>query len=167
MIPIVPVVIFISIFGLNLGKTDKTVLNMVNEIRIENKIAPVIYSKKLGQSSTRKACDMKNNNYFSHFSPNGLLWEFFTNVDYRYKSAGENLAKDCTDKDCVTLWMDSPKHKAIILDPRYKEGAVSRCGEYLALHFGSRLTIKEKLTIIIFRIKAILKQETVVYSTNT
>ena len=105
MIPTIPAVILVSIFGFNFSTTDKTVFNLVNQERVENGVAPVIYSKKLEQSSTRKACDMKKNNYFSHFSPNGKLWEFFTNVDYRYKFAGENLAKDCTDKDCVTLWM--------------------------------------------------------------
>ena len=167
MIPTIPAVILVSIFGFNFSTTDKTVFNLVNQERVENGVAPVIYSKKLEQSSTRKACDMKKNNYFSHFSPNGKLWEFFTNVDYRYKFAGENLAKDCTDKDCVTLWMQSPKHREIILDAKYAEGAVSRCGEYLALHFGTRLSIKEKLKIMIFRIRAILKQETVRLVINT
>jgi len=164
---IVPILISISIFGLNFSKTDTTVFDLVNQERVENGVAPVAYSKKLEQSSTRKACDMKNNNYFSHFSPNGLLWEFFTNVDYSFIFAGENLAKDCTDTDCVELWMRSDKHREVILDSKYQEGAVSRCGEYLALHFGTRLSIKEKLQIIIFRVKTLLKQETILYTTNT
>jgi len=153
MMTLIPILLSLNLLSPN--KPDTSVLNMVNRERVENKVAPVIYSKKLGKSSTRKACDMEKSNYFSHFSPNGKLWEFFTNVDYRYKFAGENLAKDCTDKDCVTLWMQSPKHREIILDPKYKEGAVSRCGAYLALHFGSRLSIKEKLKIMIFRVLAV------------
>lgn len=165
MVTIIPILLSLNLLSLN--GSDNGVLEVVNEIRVENGLSPVIYSKKLGQSSTRKACDMKNNNYFSHFSPKGQLWEFFTNVDYHYKSAGENLAKDCTDTDCVELWMRSDKHREVILDPKYTEGAVSKCGEYLALHFGTRLTIKEKLKIMIFRIKAILKQETILNTTST
>ncbi len=165
MMTIIPILLSLNLLSPN--KPDTSVLNMVNQERVENKVAPVIYSKKLGKSSTRKACDMEKNNYFSHFSPNGQLWEFFTNVDYHYKSAGENLAKDCTDTDCVELWMRSDKHREVILDPKYTEGAVSKCGEYLALHFGTRLSIKEKLKIMIFRIKAILKQETILNTTST
>ena len=147
---VIPTLILFNLFSRD--KSDTTLLKMVNEKRVENAVSPVIYSKKLGQSSTRKACDMKINNYFSHFSPNGLLWEFFTNVDYHYKLAGEDLAKDCIDEDCLALWMLSPKHREIILDPRYKEGAVSRCGEYLVLHFGTRLSLKEIMQMVIIEL---------------
>lgn len=167
MIPIIPVVMFISIFGLNLRKTDKAVLNMVNEIRIENGLPAVRYNSLLGKSAMSKACDMRDKDYMTHISPDGKLWEFFYDSGYYFKSAGENLARDCIDSDCVVLWMDSPKHRANILDPKFKEGAISRCGNSLVLHLGARLTVKEKLKIMIFRIKAILKQETVINTSTT
>lgn len=162
MILAIPLLVSISIFGVNSSKTDMTVLNMVNEIRIENNLSPVSYNAHLGRSSMSKACDMRNKDYITHVSPDGKLWELFYDAGYYFKSAGENLAKDCTDRDCVTLWMESPKHKANILDPRFKEGAISRCGDSLVLHLGTRLTMKEKLQIMIFRLKAVIKQERVV-----
>jgi uncharacterized protein YkwD len=159
--------ILISINLLNLNKPDTSVLGMVNQIRVENGLSPVKYNRKLGKSAMARACDMRDKNYIKHISPDGKLWEFFYDASYYFKSAGENLAKDCTDSDCVKLWMLSPKHKEIILDPRFKEGGVSRCGNSLVLHVGTRLTIKEKLKIMIFRVKAILKQETILNTTNT
>ena len=167
MIPIIPAVVFINIFGLNFSKTDKAVLNMINEIRIENGLSPVAYNLLLGKSSLARACDMRDKNYIKHISPDGKVWEFFYVSGYYFNSAGENLAQDCTDEDCVTLWMLSLKHKEIILDPRFKERGVSRCGNSLVLHVGTRLSIKEKLKIMIFRVKAILKQETILKTINT
>ncbi len=162
MILAIPLLVSISIFGVNLSKTDMTALNMVNDIRIENNLSPVSYNAHLGRSSMTKACDMRDKGYITHISPDGKLWEVFYEAGYYFKSAGENLAKECTDKDCVTLWMQSTKHRANILDPRFKEGAISRCGDSLVLHLGTQLTIKEKLQIMIFRIKTILKQEIIV-----
>lgn len=151
-----------NLLWFNLNRSDDTVLDMVNQIRLENGLSPVSYNARLGRSSMSKACDMRDKDYITHISPEGKLWEVFYDAGYYFKSAGENLAKDCTDKDCVTLWMQSPKHKANILDPRFKEGAVSRCGNSLVLHLGTRLTEEEKLKIIIFKIKTLLRQETLV-----
>lgn len=158
--------ILLSINLLNSNKPDTTVLNMVNEIRVENGISAVTYNPLLGKSSMSKACDMEAKKYFSHISPDGRFWKFIEEAGYHYVIAGENLAKDCTDEDCVTLWMNSQKHKDIILDSRFREGAISRCGNSLVLHFGTNLTLKETLQIMIFRIKAILKQETILKIIN-
>jgi len=146
---------------------DTHLLDSVNKIRIENGLKPVKYNRKLAKSSMSKACDMNEKRYITHTSPDGKLWEFIKDTGYHYVMAGENLAQGCTDEGCVELWMLSPKHKAIILDPRYKEGAVSRCGDSVALHFGTRLTLKQRIQIIIFKLKAILKQETVLPTIKT
>jgi hypothetical protein len=113
-----------------------------------------------------KACDMEDKGYIAHISPEGKLWEVFYEADYSYKSAGENLAKGCTDTDCITLWMESPRHRANILDPRFQEGAISRCGNSLVLHLGTRLTMKEQLQILIFRLKIFLRWELLQKSTQ-
>lgn len=162
---IVPILLLINL--LNFNKPDTSMLNMVNKIRVENGLSPVKYNKKLAKSSMTKACDMSEKHYITHISPDGRLWEFIKDTGYHFVMAGENLGQGCTDEGCVELWMKSPKHKEIILDPRLKEGAVSRCGDSVALHFGTRLTLKQKIQIMIFRIKAILKQETILNSTNT
>jgi len=162
---IIPILISINLLSLN--KPDTSVLGMVNEIRVENGLSPVKYNRKLAKSSKAKACDMNNKHYIAHTSPDGRLWEFIKDTGYQYVMVGENLGQDCTDEGCVELWMRSPKHKEIMLDPRYKEGAVSRCGDSVALHFGVRLTPKQRIQIIIFRLKTLLRHETILNSTNT
>lgn len=151
----------------NMNRSDNAVLDMVNQIRVENGLPPVSYNARLGRSAMAKACDMRDRDYITHVSPEGKLWEFFYDAGYVFKSAGENLAKDCIDNDCVTLWMQSPKHKANILDPRFKEGATSRCGDSLVLHLGTRLTLKEKFQILIFRLKIFLTWELLQKSIQT
>jgi hypothetical protein len=66
---------------------------------------------------------MFQNNYWSHVSPSGKSpWEFFKESGYNYSVAGENLAKDFGDSSSVvSAWMNSPTHKANIINNKYKE----------------------------------------------
>ena len=162
---VIPTLVIIS--SHNFALKDTHILDMINEIRIENGLSSVKYNRMLAKSSKDKACDMNEKHYITHTSPDGKLWEFIKETGYHFVMAGENLGQGCTDEGCVELWMRSPKHKEIILDPRYKEGAVSRCGDSIALHFATRLTLKQKVQIMIFRLKAILKQETILPTTKT
>lgn len=130
---------------------------MVNQVRIDNNLPPIKYNRLLAKSSMNKACDMNDKHYMTHKAPDGRQWEFITDTGYKYLTLGENLAQGCTDEGCIKLWMNSPTHRDIILNPKFQEGAVSRCDDYLALHFGTRLTIKQRLQISIFKLKQILK----------
>jgi hypothetical protein len=66
---------------------------------------------------------MFTNNYWAHNSPQGKTpWTFFDAVDYKYSTAGENLAKDFYNTDSlVKAWMNSPTHKENIINTKYKE----------------------------------------------
>ncbi|MCL4384509.1 CAP domain-containing protein [Patescibacteria group bacterium] len=81
------------------------------------------YSSTLTQSATAKADDMFAHNYWAHNSPQGKTpWDFFRSVGYQYSIAGENLAKDFYDTDSMMkAWMNSPTHKANILNAKYQE----------------------------------------------
>jgi hypothetical protein len=61
--------------------------------------------------------------YWAHFAPDGTSpWSFFLKFGYKYKYAGENLARDFSDaSSAVNAWMNSPTHKENILNPNYKE----------------------------------------------
>ena len=66
--------------------------------------------------------------YFEHNSPSGITpADLVTSVGYKYKVTGENLAlgdfKD--EKDLVDAWMNSPGHKANILNVDYTEIGVA------------------------------------------
>ena len=48
--------------------------------------------------------------------------EVFTSFGYKYRYAGENLARDFSNaSSAMDAWMNSPTHKENILNPKYKE----------------------------------------------
>lgn len=70
---------------------------------------------------------MLNKDYWAHVAPDGTQpWRFFTDFGYRYRYAGENLARDFTNpSSAVDAWMASPSHKENLLSPKYKEIGVA------------------------------------------
>ena len=78
---------------------------------------------KLTAAAQSKANDMVTRNYWSHDTPDGKQpWSFMTAAGYSYQLAGENLAYGFSDADAVTNgWMNSPKHRANILNAEYQE----------------------------------------------
>lgn len=150
IIPIVAVIISHSFIS-----KDTHLLDPVNKIRIENGLQPVKYNTKLARSSHDKACDMAKNHYMQHTSPvDGRLWEWVKEANYPYLMVGENLGEDCRDNDCTSLWMNSDKHREIILNPYYRDGAISECETSVVLHFATPLTFKQRVQIAKFKVKA-------------
>ncbi len=66
---------------------------------------------------------MVDKNYFDHVSPAGVTpWYWFRQAGYKYAFAGENLAMDFWESQSVfDAWMQSPTHRANILNPNYTE----------------------------------------------
>lgn len=77
----------------------------------------------LEQAAKIKAEDMANRGYFSHYTPEGNSpWYFLDLVDYKYESAGENLAVNFNDSSAThKAWMNSPTHKANIIEKKFTE----------------------------------------------
>jgi hypothetical protein len=87
----------------------------------------------LEEAAKEKAADMAAKGYFAHNSPEGLTpWYWISKAGYNYVYAGENLAVDFTDSnDVVQAWMNSPGHRANILNDHYTEiGVATAQGEY-------------------------------------
>ncbi len=90
-------------------------------------------SARLDEAARRKAEDMATHGYFSHYSPSGVSpWHWFEVVEYQYAHAGENLAVHFTDSEAVVeAWMNSPTHRANIVNGAYTEiGVGTAKGEY-------------------------------------
>ena len=103
--------------------TSQKVFEFTNQQRLKYDLPPLSYSSVLARSAAAKAQDMFENNYWAHTSPSGTNpWEFFKQAGYQYSIAGENLAKDFYDTDSViNAWMNSPTHKANIVNSKYQE----------------------------------------------
>lgn len=123
------------------------IISKTNDARAEAGLAPLATSTLLISSSQMKANDMMARQYFSHTAPNGArFWTLIDAVGYTYAHAGENLALGYSTSDAVvTAWLNSPSHRANILDPKFAEIGIGLVfGEYngvkqwfIVQHFGS------------------------------
>jgi uncharacterized protein YkwD len=95
----------------------------INIVRAENDLPLFIKSEKLDEAATLKGNDMVINNYFAHISPSGISpWSWIIKSGYSYRRAGENLAINFRNSESlIKAWLDSPKHKANILNPLFTE----------------------------------------------
>ncbi len=124
-------------------------LQLTNAARIAEGVSPIGFDKSLGLSASDYAADLATQNFFSHTAPDGSsLGDRLDAVGYSFAAAGENLAGgQPTVKSVFEGWMDSPGHRANILDPRFSEvgfgsytATTSDYGRYWVQHFGDRST---------------------------
>jgi uncharacterized protein YkwD len=103
------------------------VINFSNDERKNAGLPTLSENSNLSKAAAFKAKDMLEKDYWSHFAPDGTSpWYFFGLVGYQYSTAGENLARDfATSGGVVTAWMNSPGHKANILNPNFTEIGVA------------------------------------------
>ncbi|MNJ64681.1 Cysteine-rich secretory protein family protein [compost metagenome] len=97
------------------------VVALVNVERKNAGLKPLVVHTNLSKMAKDKAIDMYNNKYFSHTSPKfGSPFDMMDAYNITYRYAGENIAKgQKTASDVVTAWMNSPGHKANILNSKY------------------------------------------------
>ena len=95
-----------------------------NEQRKTNGLPALRSSLVLDEAAAAKLDDMFQYQYFAHVSPAGLgVGDWAKGQQYEFITIGENLAlgnyKD--DQALVQAWMDSPGHRANILNTKYRE----------------------------------------------
>jgi len=126
-----PLKIFRSVNG---TLTVSGIFAETNNERIRNGVAALSLDGTLSSVAAKKADDMFARQYFEHDSPDGKgAADLADAVGYDYIVIGENLAlgnfKD--DKDLVRAWMESPGHRANILNKRFSEiGIAAKKGTY-------------------------------------
>jgi uncharacterized protein YkwD len=99
------------------------VVDLTNDERDDVAAAPLIRNEALDAAAQLKAEHMAQNQYFAHYAPDGTTpWYWFDQAGYVYAHAGENLAIHFTDSaEVVEAWMDSPTHRANIVDQKFTE----------------------------------------------
>jgi uncharacterized YkwD family protein len=97
------------------------VLSLVNAQRKNAGLGALTMDSKLANVALVKAKDMINNNYFSHTSPTyGSPFDMMKQFGVTYRTAGENIAKGQTSaQQVMNDWMNSPGHRANILNSSY------------------------------------------------
>ncbi len=111
------------------------VLQLVNLERAEAELPPVVLNPTLARVADDYACRMVVEEFFGHTDPLTGRGPGDRAVagKYHFYAIGENLAAGQeTAAEVMRVWMDSPAHRAIILDARWMEVgiAVRTGGEY-------------------------------------
>lgn len=112
-----------SVLGTQTDVSSQQLLTETNQARQKSGAEPLIIDPKLSNAATAKATDMFKHDYWAHVSPSGVEpWYWIDKAGYTYAVAGENLAKNfSTAGGVVTAWMNSPKHRDNMLEPRYRD----------------------------------------------
>jgi len=131
----------VNIFSINTanlpytGATKDGIIKATNTIRHNKGLPPLAENALLNRIANERLEDMFQKRYFAHESPSGEKASTIAQrVGYRYKLIAENIAfiiTDATDEEFLLIWMQSPGHRANILDPEIKEiGAATRKGHF-------------------------------------
>ena len=103
------------------------ILRLVNVERAAAGAPPVTYNATLEGQAERYACEMIQYEFFDHVDPvtGSTLRERAAESGYDYWVLGENLAAgQPTPARAMSDWMNSPSHRANILDARFTEVGV-------------------------------------------
>ncbi|MDO8212996.1 CAP domain-containing protein [Conexibacter sp. CPCC 206217] len=120
----------VDVTGATLEKATDATLCLLNRERSQRGMKPLQLDPKLGRAARAHSQDMVKRQYFEHESQDGRTpFQRMLATRYVPKGAswtlGENIGWGTLDLAqpgaLVKAWMDSPGHRANILNPRFRE----------------------------------------------
>lgn len=116
-----------AVLGYASNIPPERIFELTNARREEAGVHPLSLDPVLTQAALMKASDMIARDYWAHVSPEGAEpWHFFVQSGYKYRFAGENLARDFSNaNDVVSAWIASPTHRENLLASRYQDIGVA------------------------------------------
>jgi uncharacterized protein YkwD len=114
--------VVVPVLPSNYVLTRTGIITQTNKERTKYSVTALTESKQLDLSAQAKADDILARHYFAHVAPDGkTVSDLVTKQEYVYIKIGENLALGnfTSDTDVVTAWMNSPGHRANILDTAF------------------------------------------------
>jgi uncharacterized protein YkwD len=105
--------------------TEQAIVDLVNQQRQLVGLAPLQADSRLVRAAQIHSQDMAQLGQMEHDLPGAALpglQDRLQYVGYAYLSAGENIAFNFPDANTVVAaWMNSPGHRANILNPGYTQ----------------------------------------------
>ena len=119
--------------SVRLTNLDKALLIQINVVRRAHALRPVKLSTLLSNAANKHTTDMGQAGYFSHTSlDRTVFWKriarSYPTTGHRSWSVGENLlfaSPDIGAAEAIGLWMNSPGHRANLLDPKWREVGIA------------------------------------------
>lgn len=103
-------------------EAEGEMLSLVNQERVKNGLQKVVFDERLRSIARAHSQDMFTHGYFSHQSLDGRSpFERMDDADIHYIYAGENLALSPTTGLAMQGLMNSPGHRANILNPNFNK----------------------------------------------
>ncbi|MGZ4338380.1 MAG: CAP domain-containing protein [Gaiellaceae bacterium] len=108
---------------------DYGVLAQLNHVRLEHGLVPLHLNIRLSESADEHSREMGSDGYFAHASFDGTTYwkrieQWYRWSGYQVWSVGENLlwsSPDLSPATALKMWMQSPEHRANILNPNWRE----------------------------------------------
>jgi uncharacterized protein YkwD len=128
------------------GGVTTQVVTLTNAERAKAGCGPLAVNSTLTAVAQAHSQDMATHNYFDHNSQDGRSpFDRMTAAGYQFSTAAENIAAgQRTAPDVMTSWMNSPGHKANILNCAlhqigvgYATSSSSQYGVYWTQDFGT------------------------------
>lgn len=115
--------IFQSNYSQNNSAKAEEMLDLVNDLRLQQNLAPLTLHQNLNKAAYDHAKDMGDNNYFSHTGLNGSRFgERVKETGYTGSSRGENIAAGyATAQRTFEQWVNSSGHLDNMLNPSVNE----------------------------------------------
>lgn len=109
-----------------LGPSDdlrRELLRRVNRARRDAGVAPLDSDPRLAEAAQSRADDMAVRGYYGHETPDGVGFDqVVERSEYGYFALAENIARGhASAAEVVQGWMDSPGHRANLLNPAFTE----------------------------------------------
>jgi uncharacterized protein YkwD len=119
---------------------ERRVIELTNRHRQDNGCPPLTPNDKLHASALGHSVDMATRNYFSHTSLDGSsMRDRIERQGYAWRMLAENIAAGYrTPESVVEGWMNSPGHRANILNCGLTEIGVGHHQRYWTQNFGTR-----------------------------
>lgn len=116
-------ILYIPLTDTSITDYEAEVIRLVNVARAQNGLSPLSANWQLSRVARYKSQDMHDKNYFAHTSPTyGSHAQMIKNFGITCRTSGENIAKGYqTPQAVVDGWLNSPGHRANILNASFKE----------------------------------------------
>jgi uncharacterized protein YkwD len=119
--------------SVRLNALDRTVLAQMNVVRRAHSLRPLTLSSSLSRAADGHTSEMGQAGYFAHASADRtIFWkrieQSYSASGHRTWSVGENLlfmSPDIRASDVIRSWMNSPAHRANLLDPTWREVGIA------------------------------------------
>jgi len=117
--------------------TVERLLELTNAERVKAGVKPLVLDERLNQSAQKKADTIVAEGNYSHVDTNGIYGiKYIEQYQSKCNFGGEILNNNSFNSNkTIESWMQSPTHRAVIIDNRYEYAGVGLNSGFAVIHF--------------------------------